>query len=420
VNLLQKAYEWLSEAFTFRNGAFVRVWGQSPTAAGKIVTPENSLQTIAVLRCSTLIAGAWAMLPMDVHQKRGGKRISVDTHPLEQILNREANPEQDAMQVRSQLALSFLLWGNAYAVKVFSGSRLIALWPLNPGLVDPKRQNGELVFEYQPLDKPKKVYRADEILHIPWHCPPGSFVGMSAIRQAAEALGLGAAIQDHASFTLKNGATPSIIIEHPAKLSPDAHKRLQESVEKRHSGAENAARPMILEEGMKAQTHLVNFRELQFLEQMQYSDERTAMLFGVPPHMIGLVSKSTSWGTGIGEQKQGFMDFTLGPINGFFERAFNRQCFSAAEKASGLYVKANLTAFLRADIEKRNAAYAVAVDKGWLDRNEVRALEDLDPFEGGDVKTIQQQMIPLQLAGEHIRIAREKARQTQPSTGGVQ
>jgi phage portal protein BeeE len=32
-----------------------------------------------------------------------------------------------------------------------------------------------------------------------------------------------------------------------------------------------------------------------------------AMYFGVPPHMLGDTEKSTSWGTGIEQQTQGFV-----------------------------------------------------------------------------------------------------------------
>jgi phage portal protein BeeE len=35
------------------------------------------------------------------------------------------------------------------------------------------------------------------------------------------------------------------------------------------------------------------------------------MFFGVPPHMIGGTEKSTSWGTGIEQQSNGFVAFPL-------------------------------------------------------------------------------------------------------------
>jgi phage portal protein BeeE len=50
--------------------------------------------------------------------------------------------------------------------------------------------------------------------------------------------------------------------------------------------------------------------DMQWIESQKLSRSQIAMYFGVPPHMLGDTEKSTSWGTGIEQQTQGFVTFT--------------------------------------------------------------------------------------------------------------
>ena len=50
-----------------------------------------------------------------------------------------------------------------------------------------------------------------------------------------------------------------------------------------------------------------------------------------------------------------------------------------------LFAKHTFNGLLRGDTAKRNAAYAVGRQWGWLSANDVREMEDKNPIEGGDV-----------------------------------
>jgi HK97 family phage portal protein len=102
------------------------------------------------------------------------------------------------------------------------------------------------------------------------------------------------------------------------------------------------------------------------------------MLFGVPPHMLGQVDKTTSWGTGIEQQGIGFLAYTLAAWLGRFEDAWS------AMLARPLAAKFNVDALLRTDAAGRMAFYSAARAAGILTQNEIRALENFGPVEGGD------------------------------------
>lgn len=417
MGLLKKAYDYVGEMLRLSDGGYTHFSLSPATYSGRPVTPVSSLQTVSVLRCATLLTGAGASLPIDVFEKTGSARKPLPDHPAEWLLDSTPNEDMSSMDVRAMLWMSFLLWGNAYARITWRDDVTrdypTGLWPLQPDCVEIKRrENGRLIYLYTPPGKGMAVpYEPEDILHVRWFSLDGIY-GLSAIAQARQAIGRNQDAEEYGARFFANGAKPSISIEYPQKLSDAAIKNLRDSFEATYGGVENAHRVAVFEQGAKISTFSVNPRDAQFLEQEQYNDEKIAMLFGIPPHMVGLVSKTTSWGTGIAEQKLGFLTFTLAPLLTFWEKAIER----ALVKKANVYVKHNLNAFLRADIKTRFEAYAIGIDKGLLAPNEGRALEDLDPYDGGDVHLVQSQYIPVQMAGK----AAEAAINRQPGNGGVQ
>jgi len=55
---------------------------------------------------------------------------------------------------------------------------------------------------------------------------------------------------------------------------------------------------------------------------------------------------------------------------------------------------------LRADPKTRYEGYQKAIQSGFMPPNEVRALEELEPKEGGDRLLINGNMMPIEMAGK--------------------
>jgi HK97 family phage portal protein len=241
------------------------------------------------------------------------------------------------------------------------------------------------------------TYRGPEVLHVRWYSLDG-IIGLSAIEQARNTLGLNRGTEKSASKLFKHGIQGDLQLEIPSAIKQTTVDQLQADLEKQHGGAESHHKTFIAHSGSKLSPIAVNPRDAQFIEQREFNDVQICELFGVPPHMIGLTAKSTSWGTGIAEQKQGFLDFTVAPLLTFFEKAYERCLLDQSEQR--LYIKHNTKAFLRADIKSRFDAYAVAVERGIMNRNECRALEEMNPDKGGEIYTIQSQYMPVDQLGK--------------------
>jgi HK97 family phage portal protein len=118
--------------------------------------------------------------------------------------------------------------------------------------------------------------------------------------------------------------------------------------------------------------------DAQFLGTRAAANLDMAMLFGIPPHMIGQVDRTTSWGTGIEQQGIGFLTYTFADWLCMFEDAWSGML------PRGTTAVADTTALQRTDTAGRMSSYVQARTAGVLTQNEARGKENLPPVEGGD------------------------------------
>ena len=71
--------------------------------------------------------------------------------------------------------------------------------------------------------------------------------------------------------------------------------------------------------------------DAQFLETRKFQLAEVARMFGCPPHMIGDVERSTSWGTGIEQQGIGFVTYTMRRWFVRWEQELTRKLISPLE-----------------------------------------------------------------------------------------
>lgn len=118
-------------------------------------------------------------------------------------------------------------------------------------------------------------------------------------------------------------------------------------------------------------------------------------MWGVPPHMIGHTAGNTQLGSSISEQTRGFVMFTLRRRLKRIEAALRKQLLTARDIAEGIIIEINLDGLLRGAPAERSAFYNAGLQNGWFTINEVRALENLPPVEGGDIPRMQMQNMPI-------------------------
>lgn len=127
--------------------------------------------------------------------------------------------------------------------------------------------------------------------------------------------------------------------------------------------------------------------------------------------MVGHTETSTSWGTGIEQQMIGFLQFTLRPWLTRIEQHIN-SCLLTPVEQTRYYAEFNIEGLLRGDSTARKEFYASALQNGWMNRNQVAAMENQPSLEGGDIYTVQSNLIPIDQLGKT-----EVTNEINPATG---
>lgn len=377
------------------------------TSAGKVVNEHNAMQLTTVYACVRIIAEAIAGLPLHLYRYTdSGKEKAVD-HPYYYLLHDEPNHEMSSFTFRETLMTHLLLYGNAYAQKIFDNrGRITALYPLIPSQMAVLRDaSGRIVYQYTytPNDaKPgtsKTVNLSrEEVFHIPGLGFNG-LVGFSPIAMARNALGLAMATEEYGSKFFANGAQPSGVLEHPGAIKDP--ERLRQNWQDTFGGSGNSNKTAVLEEGLKYHPISIPPDQAQFLESRKFQVTEICRIFRMPPHMVGDLEKSSF--NNIEQQSLEFVKYTLDSWVCRWEQGLQRGMLLANEKKQ-LFWKFNVDGLLRGDYVSRMNGYAVGRQNGWLSANDIRTLENQDLIpddQGGNLYLVNGNMLPLSKAGDY-------------------
>lgn len=341
---------------------------------GQTAATNQMLRNTAALRSLSLISNGLGMLPISLYREGREKEVLKD-HPAHKLLRVKPNPWQTPMEFKSQMQLLLETEGNAYARIIRAAGRPIHLIPFEKGKVEAKLgSNWRMQYQCMTEHGGEVTLDQEEILHIRELSLDG-VLGLSKRQLSVEVFDLARQAQQAASNVFRTGVMAGGAIEVPHALSDQAYGRMRESLDSGLSGAENANKWMITEEGAKANPFTSTAKDGQQLESRNHQIEEVARLYGVPRPL--LMMDDTSWGSGIEQLGIFFVQFTMSPRFTSWEQALARSLLTDKERES-LFFKFNERALLRGTLEDQADYFAKALgnNTGWHAVNEVRELID--------------------------------------------
>lgn len=384
-----------------RSGA-QQLWTGNPrtSATGRSVTVDSALQLSTVWACATIISEAIATLPLTLYKRLpDGGRESAKDHPLYTLLKDQPNYDMTAVQMLSVTVASLMLWGNAYLEKIVRSGEVVSINFLLPAKMNATiKDDGSWKYEYTE-QKGKRLIDERSILHIPAFSLDGR-KGLSPIAYGANILGSAMSADDAAGTTFKNGLIRTVAFKVDRVLTKEQREEFRDYVEQDLTGALNAGRPAVMEQGIDAKELGINPVDAQMLETRGFGVEEICRFFRVPPWMVGHTTNSTSWGHGMEQQMIGFLTFTLRPWLTRIEQAI-RKSLLAPEERDQYYAEFSIEGLLRADSAARSAFYSTMTQNGIYTRDDCRQKENL-PRMGGNaaVLTVQSNLTPLDQLGQ--------------------
>lgn len=352
------------------------------SASGASVTAESAMRTAVIYGSVRLITGAIGNTPLQMKRRVDARtREDASDDPLARILCRPRKGRLTPSAFRRMLTAHLILRGNGYALIVRSMGRVIDLIPMHPDRVKVEQLDDlSLVYTYTRRDGRQIVLPQEDVFHLLGLTFNG-YRGVTPITYAREAIGMALTTERHGAKVFANGASLGLHFSHPNKIGQDAKDHLKASLED-YRGAENAGKAIVTEEGMKIEAIGMTSEDAQYIETRKFTRTELEMFLGVPGFMLGDTDKGSNWGTGLEQQRSGFVAYTLEDYYTAWEETIARDLLP---EETSLYARFNRNAVVRGDLATRWKAYVQALQWGVFSPNKVLELEDENPREGGDI-----------------------------------
>ena len=342
------------------------VWVPGTNWSGESISESTALEVTALMACVSLIADSVASLPL-----RSIRHIGARTEPVAMPKWLDANQMHTQYELIHMIVTSLALHGNAfvYVDRDLNTDLPISLTPLHPTNVQVTIVNRERYYTTNGA-----VIDPNNMLHLRWWTPPQSALGLSPIEMQRNTIGLALAQARFINQWYSEGATPSSVLEVEGDMTAEQAKVLQATWETSHR---RRRRPAVLTNGMKWRPITSSAQDMELAESREQTVNDIARIFRVPNYMIGARGDSQTYQNNESAGMH-FVTYTLLPWLVRIERALSTLMFTPLE------LKFDTSAFLRADTMTRFRAHQLGIMSGFLTPNEARAVEGMEPYEGGD------------------------------------
>lgn len=369
------------------------------TSAGVRVTAEEALRIPAVWACVSVISKALASCDWDVlRESADQRREKLPRHPLVRLLNAEPNAEMTAFDLREALIIQALLWGDGFAeIERDRTGQPIGIWPLSPDRTQLDRDDeGRLFVRIHNTAGGQSALPYEDVFHI--HGPSvDGVLGLKTFAYARETFGVALAMDRFGGAFYRNNMQLGGILSTDHSLTQEQVTDLRANVQQRHGGPENAHKFLVLHGGMKYEPLSSTHQESQSDAARAFVIEDICRWFGVPPHKIAHLLRSTNNNI----EHQG-LEFVRDALTPWAERLRQEADKKLVRGGRDIRTRLDLDWLAEGDAKSKADADAVMVDHGIETRNEVRRRRGRNPHENGDDLTVQQQFIPLSRMGDHI------------------
>ena len=399
--------EWLLDIF---NGG--------RTDAGVRVSELTAFQVITFLACVDLIAGSIASLPQHVYERvllgngRVAHHVAYD-HGLYEMVHLQPNDEMSSFVFTKAYMAHILAWGNGYAeLQRDGGNRVTAIWPRNPYKTRPYRvaaftrlqptpwrpfpvdlPPGTLVYkttdsidslDTTDLDAESpsegRLIPAEDMLHVPGLSFDGR-IGQSTVWLARQTLGLALATEKFGAKYFANYARPGGFLEAPM-LTPEQKEQAKRSWMEAQGG-ENSHKVAVMPPGFKFTALSNKPDESQVTETRRFLRTEIAAVFHVPPRMIG--DDQVKGRASAEQDAQEFTQYSLMCWLNALKLEWKRKLFPSRglgrTPTNRFYMDFDLADLLRPDAASREKFYASGRQWGYLNTNDVRGYEKLNPIQ---------------------------------------
>lgn len=331
--------------------------------SGENMTRAKAMQIPYVSGAINEIAKTVANIPIRLYRKEGKKVIEIADDPRVFLLNEETGDTLDANQMKQAVVRDYYLGRGGYIYVNWDGldveslhyvfSEYVAIAP-----------NTDVIFKDYAILIQGRTYFPNQFIRVLRNTDNG-MQGNSIVDQNSMALNVGYSTLEYEKGLVKTGGNKKGFVKSARKLSQAAIDALKNAWKRLYQN--NTENVVILNEGLEFQEASNTSVEMQMNENKKTNGEEFRRLLGIPDDL----------GDEAGDKA--FIKYCINTFMGEFMTALNRALLLESEKGT-YYFAPDMSELTKGDIDKRYEAYKVAADTGWLQLDEIRAIENREPL----------------------------------------
>ena len=365
-------------ASTHTQGAIYSIF-----STGTAITEEEAMRIPSVVFCVELISGSIAQLPIYLYKENDkGEVEKVPNDRRVFLLNNEPNSMLNGYNFKKKVVKDYLFYGASYTKMDKARNSVLEVHPFDMRNVqvtkyvsDGYKYSADVKLmtyghDGQGLERTFQPYELITVLRD----SEDGITSRGVLEQGGKLLQLALNEVEYSNNILKNGALPIGVLQTANKISDQAMKRLKSGWESLYSGAKNAGKTVILEEGLEYNPISLKPNDLQMVDSKKITISDISRLFNVPESMLNADANKYASNE---QNNLHFLQYTLAPILIAFETALDKSLLLEEEKEQGYYFRFDVSEILRTTEKEKIESITEALTKGLWSLNESRGKLDL-------------------------------------------
>lgn len=349
----------------------------------------------------TMKANAIASAPVSINLDY--KKLNPGEHKLSYLFKYGPNPRQTMFSFMQYMEATRNTNSGAYAIIEYSNvlGDISAIWPLKSEFVEPiiDQDSGELYYEITDHDDNTKKYVHNSHVIALEYLDNNGFKGINPLNVLKNTIDYDREIKEFSINQMKTSLKANAVVKIDTTLDEESLEEYDAMMEQMQ---ENGI--IYLDDGkdikeLSAKTYI----DPNIFDIEKITVERVERVFNI----IGKLTKGSSSNKTTTSDTEDllYLKDSILPVIRQYEQEFSKKLLTTKEKMQGYEIKLNMNGFARATMEKRGNFYQQMVRAGVLSPNQCLMLEDLPPYEGGDVHLISRDLIPLDKLDKLLEIS---------------
>lgn len=331
------------------------------------VTRETAEEIPAIQGGIDLIAKTAANVPIKLYRKNGKRVEEVEGDRRIKLLNEDTGDTLDAKQMKQAMFRDYYLGRGGFCYINRNGLEIKSLHYVDQRNIGFSK-GSDVIFKQYVILVQGKTYFPEDFVKILRNSTDG-VRGHSIIESNKTLLSIMYNNMKYEETLVRTGGNKKGFIKSPRTLGKAALDSIKKAFRMLYQN--NTENVVVLNGGLEFQESSNTSVEMQLNENKQTNSNECCKMLSIPSTMLN--------GAGNEEDDKKFIKYCVTNLLDEFTTALNKVLLLESEKEQYFFA-ADLYELTKGDIEKRYNAYKQASDTGWLQTDEIRERENMEPL----------------------------------------